>query len=144
MNVHLIRANEDDTIITSRCMSSARPQRVVVLGYVNNFHYVSSEGQAHSTTYTNLHNVTYEIESSDDGDRSMLNISDHHLRAMDEIIVNTSSATISCMLDEMKPLLMQVISRERPNWRHDVVRRTKYCRYKRMQGDASPSDLDEL
>ena len=52
----------------------------------------------------------YEVEKFDDGNRSLHNLSGQELRAMDEIIVNVSTATICVLLEEMKPLLMQVIT----------------------------------
>ena len=45
--------------------------------------------------------------------------------AMDEIIVNVSTATICTLLEKMKPLLMQVIMGEQLNWRHNAARRVK-------------------
>ena len=115
--MRLIRPNESDTVITPRC-ESKRVRKEVILGYINEYHYVSSEPMNQIAT-TPPDDVTFII----DGDKSLHNLSEQELRAMDEIIVNVSTATICALLEKMKPLLMQVITGGRVNWRHNVVRR---------------------
>ena len=121
INMLLIRSNQSDTVITPRC-ESKRVRKEVILGYINEYHYVSSEPMNQIAT-TPPDDLTFIIEKFDDGDKSLHNLSEQELSAMDEIIVNVSTATICALLEQMKPLLMQVITGGRVNWRHNVVRR---------------------
>ena len=97
--MRLIRPNQSDTVITPRC-ESKEVRKEVILGYINEYHYISSEpiDQIATTQPDDLYDVTFNIEKFDDGDKSLNNVSGQELMAMDEIIVNVSTATICTLL----------------------------------------------
>ena len=97
--MRLIRPNQSDTAITPRCVSK-EVRKEVILDYINEYHYISSEpiDQIATTQPDDLYDVTFNIEKFDDGDKSLNNVSEQELMAMDEIIVNASTATICTLL----------------------------------------------
>ena len=70
INMRLIRPNQSDTLITPRC-ESKKVRKEVILGYINGYHYVSSEpiNQIATTPPGDLYDVTFIIENFDDGDK---------------------------------------------------------------------------
>ena len=70
INMRLIRPNQSDTVITPRC-ESKKVRKEVMLGYINEYHYVSSEPmkQIATTPPDDLYDVTFIIEKFDDGDK---------------------------------------------------------------------------
>ena len=70
INMCLSRPNQSDTVITPRC-GSKKVRKEVILGYINGYHYVSSEpmNQIATTQPGDLYDVIFIIEKFADGDK---------------------------------------------------------------------------
>ena len=68
--MRLIRRNQSDAVTTPRG-ESKEVRKEVILGYINEYHYVSSEtmNQIATTPPDDLYDVAFIIEKFDDGDK---------------------------------------------------------------------------